>query len=232
MMRFAFIMLMVALCFGCLGGEGDVNGTIAGSEQNVTAPGGGTPAVNDTQADNQSVADADNQTSQANATPSAWATHTNSQFRFQYPKNMETDVGQGLFTGTHALNGTTSQVLVVMHYDASKVHGINRDKEFKERPSDAATTLLEEDMDEDPIHMLDSAKEVGDITEFSIGRDTYVSQVQFKVQFDNFLNTYEGYALSLYVPERSLHIKVRIIALDQNKAEDILDQFLLTYSLE
>jgi hypothetical protein len=232
MMRFFILMVMVVLSFGCIGGEGQVNDTVADTGEGDGAAGNGTPQVNDTLEGNQTVDGAGNQSAQANATPSVWESHSNGQFRFQYPKNMETDAGAGLFTGTHALDGTTGEILVVMHYDASKVHGTNQAQEFRERPSQAATTLLMEDMDEDPIHMLDSAQEVGDISEFSVGRDTYVSQVPFKVKFDNFINTYEGYALSMYSPERSLHIKVRIIALDPGKADDILDQFLLSYSLE
>jgi hypothetical protein len=216
MMRLTMAIMVLLLFFGCIGGGEEVNDTVDSNGANVTVP------VNDSVTANQT----------ANAIPSGWQTHTTDQFRFQYPSNMDVQEGQGLFTGDHAFDGTTGTVLVVMYYDASKVHGVNQDKEFQERPSQAATSLLKDDIDEDPIHMLDEAEETGNITEFSIGRDTFVSQVPFKIKFQGFINTYDGYALSMYVPERSHHIKVRIIALDPQKAEDILDNFLLTYSLE
>jgi hypothetical protein len=222
-MRLWIVSIVFILLLGCIitGEEGNVTQNVT---QNVTPDGDNvTIPVNDTNGTNVTV---------VAPPPKAWETYTTEQFSFEYPVNMSTQESDGVFAAENVIGGQTFEVLIVMHYNTSKVHGFNQDKEFREAPSQATTTFLMEDMDEDPIHMLDSAEEIGETSEFSIGRDVFVSEVPFKIRFGGSEKKYTGYGLSMYVPERSLHVKMRVIALNSQLAEDMKDQFLLSFRLE
>ncbi|MBU0532750.1 hypothetical protein KKB44_04620 [Candidatus Micrarchaeota archaeon] len=191
-----FIILVILLLFGCTSVEVPSNVT----NQNIT-----------------------NQTQ--NITNQSWERHSTEQFSFEYPKNMIIQETTDTFTGEHEINNELGELLIVQYLNTSKEYGVNQNNLFKGIPSQAAIDLLLEDIEDDPLYVLDNA-EVGNITSFSIARDTHVAQVPFR------MHPHTGYALSLYVPERSLHIKVRVLALNPRLTEDINDHFLLTFRLE
>ncbi|MBD3209771.1 hypothetical protein GF318_00120 [Candidatus Micrarchaeota archaeon] len=223
-MRTIILAFISLLMLGCIigGEEGNQTNVSEDNASNITEP------VNVSNA-----ANATNATNQTNGTqPSRWERYQAGEFSFEYPVRMETQGGAGLFTGEHSVENQTNEALAVMYYNTSAVYGRNQDKEFKETPSETATLLLEDDIGEDPIMMLHDAEEIGGISEFSIGRDAYVSQAPFKIRFFESGKLYNGYALSIYVPERSLHVKFRVIALNPQLAKDIKDQFLLSFRLE
>jgi len=89
-----------------------------------------------------------------------------------------------------------------------------------------------EDQEDDPAQLLSDAYEIGNLSTFAIVRDAYVAEVPFKIRFSDTGPTYTGYALDLYAPERSLHVKFRVIALNPQIAEDLRDRFLLSFRLE
>ena len=222
-MRLTALFLFSVLLFGCIISDGDTNQTTNDSTQlndtvihvNVTEP-------NDTNLTNQSES---NQTK-------IYERYYTEEFSFEYPLNMDLQTSPGLFAADHVFNGETGEIMVVMFYNLSKVYGPNQEKAFGENPSETATDFLNDDIEQDPIQMLDSAEEVGDITEFAIVRDGYVSEVPFKIRFSETGKRYNGYALSIYVPERSLHMKVRIVALDPKLAENIKNNFILSFRME
>lgn len=161
-----------------------------------------------------------------------WVRYTAIGFSFEYPSNMITQQGNGIFMAQSDLNGTTGGVLVVTYFNTSVVYGENKDNIFKENPTKTASDFLIEDKEDDEANFLDQAYEVGNASTFSIGRDAYVAEVPFKIRFSGFRSTYTGYALDLYTPERSIHAKVRIIALDPEVAKKIKDRFLLSFRIE
>jgi hypothetical protein len=72
---------------------------------------------------------------------------------------------------------------------------------------------------------------MGDISTFALSRDAYVAEMPFRVRM-NSGSVYTGYALGLYLPERSVMVDVRILALDQGIADSMEQQFLLGFRLE
>lgn len=227
-MRLFWIVAASLLLFGCLMG-----GTEENTTENVTV-------ANDTQ-DNimvlinaSDVNDTINVTNMTNVTEPEpkWERYDAGDFSFEYPINMETQEANGLFTGEHVISTGTGEILVVMFYNTSKVYGENQDKEFRERPSETATDLLMDDMEEDPIQMLDDAYDIGEISEFSIARDAHVSHTTFKIKFGDSDKTYYGHAISIYVPAYSLHIKYRGIALNSQLSDNMKNQFLLSFRLQ
>lgn len=162
-----------------------------------------------------------------------WVRYTAKSFSFEYPANTMIQEGSGLFMAQSSIGaGTTGEVLVVTYINTSAVYGQNKDKIFRENPTKTASDFLIEDKEDDPAKFLDGASEVGQITTFSLGRDTYIAEVPFKTKFSGFQSTYDGYALDMYVPERSLHVKVRILAIDPIKSKNLRDQFLLSFRIE
>jgi hypothetical protein len=104
---------------------------------------------------------------------------------------------------------------------------------LKANPTKAASDFLAADKRTDPAgSFLSSAYETGEITTFSVARDGHVAEAEFKIRFGGSNKSYTGYAMDIYVPERSLLAKVRIIGLDADKATAIRDNFLLSFRME
>lgn len=211
-MRIFAIFALMFLVLGCISLEGRDNVT----EDNITA-------------DNVTGPIQENQTVVGSA---QWERYTAPPFSFEYPANMKTQESRGIFTGTHDLDGQTAEIVVVVYMDTISVYGLNQDKVFKGNPTKAASDFLLEDMEADPAQLLSEAYEIGNITTFSIVRDAYVSEIPFRARFSATGPSYQGYALSLYVPERSLHIKFRVVALDSETADDIKDKFISSFRIE
>jgi len=211
-MRIFAIFVLLFLAFGCISLEGRDNVT----DDNATA-GNVTGPIQE----NQSVVG-----------PAQWERYTAPSFSFKYPANMKTQESRGIFTGTHDLDGQTAEIVVVVYMDTISVYGVNRDNVFKGNPTKTASDFLLEDMEADPAQLLSEASEIGNVTTFSIARDAYVSEVPFRSRFSDTGPTYRGYALSLYVPDRSLHVKFRAVALDAETADDIKDEFISSFRIE
>jgi hypothetical protein len=168
--------------------------------------------------------------------PSPWKRFNSTDFSFEYPLDMEIQQSSsgksGIFTGSHEENGQTYEIMVVTHLDTIATYGVNKDEVFRDNPNKAASDLLEQDRVSDPAGILDKAFEMGEITVFSLERAGYGARSEFKIKFGENGKTYRGHAVNLYVPERSLHVKMRVFALDPDKAEGIMENFLLTFRLE
>ncbi|HSB47698.1 MAG TPA: hypothetical protein VLD37_06825 [Candidatus Bilamarchaeum sp.] len=214
-MRPLILLLALSLFLGCisLGGKGnETNETNASLNQsNITNNTTVTP-------------------------PPQWKHFNGSTFTFQYPSYMgvqQSSSGKsGIFTGTHEEGGQTYEIMVVTNLDTIATYGANKDEIFRVNPTKAASDLLGQDRVSDPAGILDEAYEMGDITTFSIDRGTYGARAPFKIRFGNSSQTFSGHAADIYVPERSLHVKFRVFALDPDKADDIAQQFLLTFRVE
>jgi len=221
-MKIIYLLLVGLLIFGCTApvDRGNVS-------ENTTAP--ILPEENVSEngtVENETV---QNQTEQA---PSAYTRYNASGFSFEYPSNMEVEESKGIFSGVHNLNGQTGEIMVVVYYNTKTTFGENQDKIFQENPSLAVSGLLEDDMEDDQAQILHLAHDVGDVSTYSIGRDAEIAEVPIKLKFSDSKVTYNGYAFDLYSPERSLHAKVRILAIDQDLAEDMRDNFLLSFRME
>ncbi len=152
-------------------------------------------------------------------------------FSFWYPANMDVDDDPGfLFIGTHSLDGQTSEAMFVRYLDTVHGYGENKDKEFRQNPSKAASDLLASDIKEDPVGVLNYAEEVGNMTTYGIERDVYAAEVPFTILDEGVKKT--GYAIDLYVPELSFLVKFRVYAIDPANAKKIKDQFLLSFRIE
>lgn len=204
-MRLLYLILAGLLVAGCIDlGE-------RGNQTNVSQP-------NVTNITNDTV-----------PAPKEWTRYQASGFSFEYPSNMDVQESKGIFTGTHTLKSGTGEMLVVVYVNTVETYGENRDKAMRETPSQAASDLLKEDLQDDPAQLLDKAYEIGNITTYAISRDAQMAEVPFRIRFSDSETRYHGYALSLYAPERSLHAKIRIIAIDPSKAEAIRDNFLNSF---
>jgi hypothetical protein len=185
----------------------------------------------------------DNGTPETNMTPPPpppppqWERFTADSFSFEYPINMEVQkssgASSGIFSGSHEEGGQTFEVMVVTYLDTEAVYGKNKDEIYKDNPTKAASDLLIADKKEDPAgSLLSKASSTGELTTFAIARDGSAAQLPFKVVFSDSNKTYSGYAIDLYVPERSLLVRFRVIALDPDRARGIRDNFILSFRLE
>lgn len=206
-MRIAAVLLVALLLFGCAGPEESANETNL-SVVNVT-----TNTTNMTQ-------------------PSDYERYDAGQFSFEHPKNMDVQDARGIFTGTHDLDGQTGEILVVTYLNTSAVYGPNQDRIYKGDPTGTVTTFLSQDQNNDSAQMLSLAHELGDATTYSIARDAAVAEQPFKIRFSETGPEYNGYALDMYLPERSTQVKVRIAALNTKNADSIKDNLLLSFRLE
>jgi predicted small secreted protein len=170
-----------------------------------------------------------------NASASGYANFTASSFKFRYPANMEVEksvIGyNGIFLGKHQLAERTGEVLAVSYVNVSDAYGPNRDGIYQANPDIAAGGLLEMDLLNDSMGFLDNAAEVGQASNFAQGRDAFISEAPFSMKLSSG-TTYHGYAMSIYVPARSLHVNVRMLALNPDVAKQIRDEFLLSFRVE
>ncbi|MFH0737644.1 MAG: hypothetical protein V1827_03755 [Candidatus Micrarchaeota archaeon] len=223
-MRLLPIFIAVILVTGCISlGERTIDQT--GGDANQTAP----PPLTDTNLSNQ--------TAPPPPPPSEWKRYTAMGFSFEHPEKMEVDRSTGnyggIFSGTYAADGQTLEMLIVSYIDTKSAYGVNTDDIYKVNPTKAATDFLEQDMRDDPAGgILSSAYDVGDISTFTVARDGMAAESEFKLRFLGSDKTFYGYAIDIYVPERSLHIKTRVLALDYDRATALKDNFLLSLRLE
>ena len=159
-------------------------------------------------------------------------------FSFEYPIGMSVEDSKGstngIFSASKELSaGQTGEIIVVTYMDTLATYGQNQDDIFKNDPTIAATDFLEGDMEEDPAGaLLHNAYLTGNISTFAIARDGVAAEIPFKIRFGDSNKSYSGYAADLYISERSLHIKFRVIALDPEKAESIYEDFVFSFRLE
>ncbi len=211
-MKRAFILLALLL-LGCTAERGSANVT-----ENAT----GNVTLNATNA------------TAANGT-SGYARFTAPSFSFNYPASMAvenaTGNASGIFTGRHQLAERTGEVLAVVYLNTSATYGSNADSIFQIDPTLAANGFLEKDKANDSAGFLNNAAGIGETRNFAAGRDVFIAEAPFEMRFTSG-TTYSGYALSIYVPARSLQVKVRILALDPDVAKQMRDGFVLSFRVE
>ncbi len=217
-----YLLIVGLLFFGCTAPVDRGNVT-----ENTTTP----QLPDENVSENQTV---ENETMQNQTEPasSKYTRYNASRFSFEYPSNMEVDDSTGIFSGVHNLNGQTGEIMIVVYYNTITTFGENQDKIFQENPSLAVSGLLEDDMEADQAQILHLADDVGEVSTYSIGRDAEIAEVPIKLKFPDSKVTYNGYAFDLYSPERSLHAKVRILAIDPDLAEHMRDNFILSFRME
>jgi hypothetical protein len=237
------ILLLLALSlFGCisLGNQmsNTTNNTSAtGNSLNSTIQANDTTTIANTTSSNTTNQTATSQANQSTPSVPSLARYAFGGFSFIYPENMRLQVSNsshsGIFTGTHVASGQTSEIFIVTHINTRQAYGANKDDIFKANPAKTASDFLIQDRASDPAGaVLSNAYEVGSLSTFSVARDGSVAQQPLKIKFSNSNNTYFGYAINIYIPERSLHVKMRVVALDQAKANEIKDNFILSFRLE
>ncbi|NYZ73969.1 hypothetical protein H0O00_02415 [Candidatus Micrarchaeota archaeon] len=218
----AIMLLSMLLMLGCISMG---NETLNESEEgNTTAPeqNAPPPLINET---NQS-----NQTSHIGLPPTEWTRYNTEEFSFEYPAGMVTNIVTGKFLGTTPSGALTTERIALSSLNTLQAYGANKDGIFKANPTKAASDFLLQDAEDDPLGIFDDAESVGELSTFTLEREVYVAQVPFKLRSGNV--TYTGYALSMFIPERSLHIRARILAIEPDRAEAIRDNFILSFRLE
>jgi uncharacterized membrane protein YciS (DUF1049 family) len=74
------------------------------------------------------------------------------------------------------------------------------------------------------------ARDLGTVRQFTVAKKYYVAELQFKLS--DFNTTYDGYAMSIYIPESSMHLNVRVSALDSKLAYNMKEAILRSLRLE
>lgn len=220
-MRHLALFIAAVLLLGCISfdrGQGQ-NGT----NNTTSSP----PPPNVTNATN-----ATNQTAPP-PPPKIYERYNASGFSFDYPLDMavqaSTGAHGGIFSGTHDVGNRTFEVMAVTYVDTLYTYGKNKDDQYKLDPSKAASDFIQQDRNQDSAGVLDRANSTGPITTYSISRDGGAAEVPLKIYFGGSAEAFSGYAIDIYMPERSSLIRVRIIALDPSKADSIKQQFLLSF---
>ncbi len=147
---------------------------------------------------------------------------TTVDYTFLYPNDMVLQDSENFF----ALNMLPDKVGESFTLESSSVaslYGPNKEK------------LFLEDSGEAPVEILGDFTEGKNVTfieysTFSIDRSTHGAQVTYTKRQDGFL--YNGYLMSLYVPEKSLIINIDIYGIDPRKVRDIRQEFILSFRLE
>jgi hypothetical protein len=204
MMRPAALLMFAFLLAGCVADGGRPNATNATNGTNVTAE---------------------------------YARFTAPTFTFEYPPDMEVENASygynGVFTGRHQLADRTGEILAVVYANTSYSYGENADAQYRVEPTLAVSGFLQKDLLNDSMGFLNRGEsvETGNMTSAAIGRDVYLAEVPMTLRFASAV-PYSGYALDLYVPERSLIVKVRILALNPALADAIREQFVLSFRVK
>ncbi|MFN7991243.1 MAG: hypothetical protein U0R44_03735 [Candidatus Micrarchaeia archaeon] len=225
-MRLIAVLLSVALLAGCISFD---RGT-ANLSNNTTQP---------------NVTNISNATNITNVTeppppppkPKEWERYNATGFSFEYPINMEIQQSaggpSGIFSGSHEIqDGQTGEILVVTYINTVSAYGKNKDGLFRDNPTKAASDFLLQDKKEDTAGLLSKAYQTGDISTFGVVRDGAAAEIPFRIRFGNSTKVFSGYAIDLYVPERSLLVKMRVVALDSDLAKRIRDDFLVSFRIE
>jgi len=204
---FALSMLAFLLLAGCVSDEG-----ADAPLPDQTAPGPQVPGPADT----------------------SWARCIEGPIEFEYPSDMELESERtgagGIITATHETPERTGEILAIAYTDIAAAYGPNQALSYSKAPQPVASLLLSEDLESDSMGFLMKASSLGDIRTYSIAKDLLVAEAPFTLM----LNTgtiYHGHALSIYAPAKGLHLNIRIIALEQEDADKIKDNLLLTLRL-
>ncbi len=220
-MKAAALMVMALLLLGCVNFQ-------RGAENNTTAV--QNQSVNQTA--NGSAANQTANGSAANQTPPEFIRYNATGFSFAFPSVMTyqgTMNGyDGTFTAIHGAGNQTFEIMIVSYVDTINTYGQNRDAEFKLDASKAASDFLEQDRTDDSAGVLDKADYAGNATVYSISRDAGAAEAPIRTHFGSLGSLFTGYAIDVYIPERSVLIRARILALDQSKADSMKQEFLLT----
>ncbi len=219
-MRYFALFIAAVLLLGCISFD-------RGQGQNITNNTTATPPSNLT-----NVTNATNQTAPP-PPPKVYERYNASGFSFDYPLNMAIQESAGahggIFSGTHEENNQTFEIMAVTYVDTIYTYGKNKDDQYKLDPSKAASDFIQQDRNQDSAGVLDRANSTGDITTYSISRDGGAAEVPLKIYFGDSSEAFSGYAIDIYMPERSMLIRTRIIALDPDKADAMKQQFLLSF---
>ncbi len=187
-------------------------------------------AENNTTQQNQSGLNLTN--ASANQTAPAYLRYNASGFSFDFPSDMtyqgSGDQSSGRFTAIHGLGSQTFEIMIVSYVDTISAYGKNKDEQYKLDASQAASDFLEQDRTDDSAGVLDKADSVGNASIYSIARDAGAAEVPIKTHFGSLEGLYTGYAMDIYIPERSVLLRVRILSLDQSKADQIRQEFILS----
>jgi len=232
------LLLAPLLLLGCISMGGEALGNDSGAAGNNTT--GTDPAMNNS-GNAGAIDGAQNGSNETSIPPSPpppklYDRYTGNGFSFEYPVNMsvKSSPGQygGIFTAASDIGGQTGEMVLATSVNTSAVYGKNKDLVFQADPTKAASDFLQQDKRGDPVgSILDQAFETGEIKTFGIARDGFAAQVPLKTRFGGSGKAFYGHAIDIYVPERSLLVKVRMLALDSEKADAIRDNFLLSFRL-
>lgn len=224
-MKYIVLLVVIMVAFGCISiSERTSDVPVEIPEENQTEP----------------VPEPEPEETPENETlqPPIYERYYANGFSFEYPIGMSVDDSEGstsgIFSATRELSGgQTGEIMIVTYRNTSAAYGKNQDDIFKNDPTLAASDFLEESIEEDDVGgLLNDAYLIGEMTTFAIARDGVVAEVPFKIRFGDSNKSYAGHAAELYIPERSLHLKFRVIALDPANAESIYDNFVLSFRLE
>ncbi len=229
----AAALLSAILLLGCISMGGEVLGN--SSNQSADNASAGAPEP-------QPQPPAENGTNATEAPPppppppKLYDRYDGNGFSFEYPANMSVKLSSGgyggIFSATSDIGGQTGEMVLATGVNTTAVFGKNREEIFRADPTKAASDFLQQDARDDPLGgVFEDAYETGPIKTFGIARDGFAAQAPFKIRFGGSNRTYFGHAVDIYVPERSLLMKARILALDSEKADAIRDNFLLSFRL-
>lgn len=181
----------------------------------------------------QNVTPPANATGQSNQTvlpEPEWERFVMHGFSFDYPTEMVLGAPDGTFFLLNEDGTVTLARLAVASDNVTKVYGANREAIFLANPGKAPADILVDDQQKGKL--LPGSYAVGDVSTFSISRGVYAAQVQFKLREDNAMSPSTCYAMDIYMPESSLLVRVRICALDQDRAEEMRIRFLESFQPE
>ncbi|MFH0884377.1 MAG: hypothetical protein V1861_01565 [Candidatus Micrarchaeota archaeon] len=234
-MRILALLLPFVLLLGCISFSERLNETNGTGLANTTPPNTTMNETNPLQ--NQTQNNTNETQPPPPPPPKLYERYLAKGFNFEYPINMATQESTsgygGIFTGTHEIGGKTGEILIVSYINTTQVYGANKEGLLQNNPTKAASDFLLQDEKSDPAGgLLQQAYEIGDISTYGLARDAYMAEAPFKIRFEGSNVTYSGYALSIYIPERSIHAKVRIVALDSDLSSGIRDNFLLSFRIE
>jgi hypothetical protein len=222
----AFLSIALLLAFGC------VDTSARG------APANDTPVAleNQTNPSNSTAGpDSMNETNLTIEMPPAWPRYNTSAFSFPYPPNMtmsETRNGRnGIISGQIELPERTDNTLAVKYINTEDTYGKNREGAFQANPTKAASDFLSQDKNSDTMGFFMKADYVGDITTFTLGQEAYCAQLPFHLK-QNSGTEYSGYAITIYIPSRSVLVDARILALNESSAREMREQFLYGFKAE
>ncbi|MFH1521291.1 MAG: hypothetical protein ABID61_06615 [Candidatus Micrarchaeota archaeon] len=166
--------------------------------------------------------------------PKVWESYSNSLFSFDYPGNMVIDEQPGFIRGIHYLpdpnDNQLGESLLVIYVNTSEKYGPNQDDIFKFNPTKTATDFLLNDKENDSMGVLSHAHNFGTMRQFTVAKKYYVAEIPFKLS--DFNTTSDGYAMSIYIPESSTHLNVRISAFDPKLSYNMKEAILRSLRLE